>query len=547
MPAMIPNRRRFLMRAAMGAAAMILNPQRVAALVAAVESKQDCPMVVIGGGLGGLCCGTFLARHGFPVTVVEQQSIPGGYATAFERDGGRFRFEVSLHGTCLHRNAGARILEGLGVLDRLELVRLPETFCTQLNGQAITVPQQDPEAYIRLLSKQMPAEAAGIRGFVQEMLSVTGEVDRLHRRQGRFFKLLFPLQYPYLWRIRSQTLAQMMDRHVKTPDVKRLLAAFWCYYGLPPSQLSAFYYAVATGDYLKNGSYYVKARSQALSDAMADALQAAGGQMRCESPVKRITLSQGRVSGVGLSDGSVLPARIVVSNASARSTFLELLPVGATPLNYLKRIQGLKPSIASFIVWLGLNQEIAQQVPAYAIHVVGESGPEADYEACLRGDIQKGPFSVTVYDRLFPGYSARGTSTVMLLFLCGYKPWQAFEADYWAGRKVAYNRQKAQWARSLIQRAQQAVIPGLAEMIAVQEVATPLTNWRYTGNCRGAIYGFQQSMDNTYMNRLDNRTPVPGLFLAGAWSSPGGGIVGALQSGERAFHQIIEDLGRHRI
>jgi phytoene dehydrogenase-like protein len=48
-------------------------------------------------------------------------------------------------------------------------------------------------------------------------------------------------------------------------------------------------------------------------------------------------------------------------------------------------------------------------------------------------------------------------------------------------------------------------------------------------------------MDNAFMNRIDNRTPVKGLYLASAWANPGGGFGGVLRAGERAFEQIMED------
>ena len=80
-------------------------------------------------------------------------------------------------------------------------------------------------------------------------------------------------------------------------------------------------------------------------------------------------------------------------------------------------------------------------------------------------------------------------------------------------------------------------------MIEVQEAATPLTNQRYTGNIDGAIYGFEQSMDNAYMNRIENDTPISGLYLAGAWSNPGGGFAGAFRSGEKAFQALMKAWG----
>jgi len=80
-------------------------------------------------------------------------------------------------------------------------------------------------------------------------------------------------------------------------------------------------------------------------------------------------------------------------------------------------------------------------------------------------------------------------------------------------------------------------------MIEVQEAATPLTNWYYTGNTEGAIYGYEQSMDNAYMNRIKNRTPVKGLYLASAWGNPGVGYGGVFRAGQSAFQALMQDWG----
>jgi prolycopene isomerase len=257
--------------------------------------------------------------------------------------------------------------------------------------------------------------------------------------------------------------------------------------------------------------------------------------------VERILIDKGAAAGVALTYGRELPARSVVSNASALTTFERMLPPQAVPADFLERLRGYRPSISTFIVWLGLNREIRDTVSAYSTHVATGRGAEADYRAAIEGDIEKVSFSVTVYDKLYPGYSTPGTSTVMLLCLSGYGPWERFASDYRVGRKSAYNEEKQRWAEILVRRATAEVIPGLPEMIEVREAATPLTNWRYTGNTHGAIYGFEQSMDNAYMNRIDNRTPVKGLYLTGAWGNPGGGFEGALRSGAKTFAMLLDD------
>ena len=162
------SRRSFLKVSAMTAATLALDWRQISAHAAKLGPKKDYPVVVIGAGLGGLCCSAYLARNGFPVTLLEQHTIPGGYATAFERAGGRFRFEVSLHGTSIHHNNTSRCLEELDVLRRLKLVPLPDVYRLKTPKLDISVPQQDPQGYVNLLTRHFPHEAKGIQSVVDE-------------------------------------------------------------------------------------------------------------------------------------------------------------------------------------------------------------------------------------------------------------------------------------------------------------------------------------------------------------------------------------------
>jgi len=534
------SKRSFLTLSALTAASFGLDWKKIVAYAAGMGPKDNYPTVIIGSGLGGLCCGAYLSKFGIPVTVVEQHNIPGGYATSFRRAGGKFTFEVSLHGTSIHDNAAARSLKELGVLEKLQLVELPEVLRFKDSKMDIPFPSRDPEALIRVLAQHFPSEKEGIRGVVQEIIGIAEETDKFSREK-KTPGADFPSLYPKMWNVRDKTLADFLNIYVKDPMLKDVLATQWRYYGLPPSKLSGFIYAVALGEYLRNGSYYIKPRSQELSHALAKAIETSGGKILYGTQAEKIIVKNGAVEGVGLSEGKILPAQGVVSNASAVTTFKKMLPQEVVPADYLKKLEGYKPSISSFVVWLGLNQELRGRMKGYSHRVISGRGPEDDYQFYMKGEVEKGSFSVVIYDNLFEGYSKPGTSTVTLLFLTGYEPWRKFEADYRAGRKEAYNKEKERWTDILIRRAEKEIIPDLSSMMEVKESATPLTNWYFTRNPEGAIYGFEQAIDNAYMNRLDNRTPIKGLYLASAWGSPGGGYGGVLRSGEITFGKMMAD------
>jgi phytoene dehydrogenase-like protein len=518
------SRRSFIALSTITATSLVLDRSKINALASAMGNKANYPVVVIGAGLGGLCAAAHLSQFGVPVTVVEQHTVPGGYATAFER--GDFNFEVSLHQISIN-NRTAAILKGLGILDKLQLISIPG--------------QRDPESFAEALAKRFPSEKDGIKGFIQEITGISDEISDLSKERAKSGKD-FPRQYPKMWSVKDKTLADLLGVYVKDPELKDLLASGWGAYGLPPSKLSGFYFAAARGGILRNGAHYIRPRSQALSDALAETIAHSGGKILYDTAARNIMLKDGAVKGVELEDGSVLPASAVVSNASALTTFKKMLPPGSVPNDYLKKLDGYSPSISNFIVWLGLNKDVRGIIKTYRTGSRTGRGVEADYKSCVKGDIEQVPYTITVYDNLFDGYSRPGKSTVTLLCLCGYEPWRKFEADYQAGRKTAYYKEKKRLTKVLIARAEKDFIPGLSSMIEVEESATPLTNWYFTRNPKGAIYGFNQTVDNAFMNRLDCRTPIKGLYLASAWGNPGGGYSGVLSSGEKAFRMVVEDF-----
>jgi len=157
-----------------------------------------------------------------------------------------------------------------------------------------------------------------------------------------------------------------------------------------------------------------------------------------------------------------------------------------------------------------------------------------------KADMAKCGFSLTLYDNLYEGYSPKGKNTVDLLTLQGYDFWKPFAEDYFDGQKDTYRAKKEEMADVLIDRAEKAHLPGLRAAIEVKEIGTPLTNWRYTRNYRGAIYGWDQTLDNSGPTRLPHTTPIKDLYLAGAWTQPGHGYGAVIPSGLQCFAEVMK-------
>jgi prolycopene isomerase len=531
------SRRSFIaaMAAGMASAAMdCMDWTRIQALAAAVEPKSAYPVVVIGAGMGGLTAAAYLARSGFPVTVIEQHDTPGGYATSFGRAGGEFVFEVSPHYTV----GAAQYLEDLGIRDRVELIALPEYCRVVTPDYDLIFPQQNPGEIIKLLSEKFPQEAEGIRGLIGQLMSLFQEL-----RQPIDPKTIAST-HPTMWSMSNQTVAQFMNKYVQDSKLKAILFALGPALGLPPSKLPALAYAGGTAPYMVAGKVRIKGHARDASLVFVDVIQRRGGRVILKTEVETILTKEGSVVGVKTADGKTHAAKAVVSNASAPATFEKMLAPGVLPDGYMAKLRTCRPSISSIKVWLGLKEELRGRIRGYQIAVAEGYDLEASHGASLAVDASKAPFGVFVYDNAYPGYSKPGKSSVSLVMLCGYEPWRKFEADYFAGRKEAYQKEKDRITQMLIERTEARVIAGLKSMIEVVDAATPLTNMTYTRNPEGAIVGYESSMSNFGMTRIKNRTPVKGLYLAGHWGEPGGGFVTVMKSGQNTFKMMMEDWGQ---
>jgi phytoene dehydrogenase-like protein len=88
------------------------------------------------------------------------------------------------------------------------------------------------------------------------------------------------------------------------------------------------------------------------------------------------------------------------------------------------------------------------------------------------------------------------------------------------------------------------MFPGTAERIVFRESATPVSHLRYTGASEGCGYGLAATPEQFFERRPGYRTPVAGLYLCGASTRSGHGIVGAMSSGRNVANCVLRDRAR---
>jgi len=538
--------RRFFLQLSAWAAAASLAGFSCSAVRKPKDEAGGYDAIVVGAGLGGLTCGAYMARNGLKPLVLEQYGVPGGYATSFARIVGprEFTCEVSLHSSVLSSPSARQMLEDTGVWDKLALVEHPHAWVSRFPDFSIEVPAKcGLDGFERQLAGLFPQEAGGLKDYFDMWRKTMAELAQLDKGVSGIKKAAFPAVFPTLWAIRDKSVGRLVDSHIQDPRLKAVLTQSCGYYGLPPSRLSAFYYLAPTGEYLESGGNYLKGTSQALSDALAASITQAGGEILFNTQVEAIILENGRAAGVRAAGGKEFRARAVVCNSAAPKLFHGLLPAGALGPAQMSKLDSYEASPGSFIVWLGLNQDVRDRFPLPDASFYAQTDMEANYRAAMDCDFEHSGFALMFYDNLVDGFSPKGCSSLSLMSLSGYEHWKPFEADYLAGRKDAYYKEKERLTQMIIDMAEKRAIPGLSKMIVMRDSATPLTNLRFTLNPGGAIYGYNQTVDNSFMSRLPNTTGVKGLYLASAWGNPGGGFTGAMMGGKGAFRDVLESRG----
>jgi all-trans-retinol 13,14-reductase len=500
--------------------------------------------IVIGAGLGGLGAAVTLAGAGKKVLVLEQSTKPGGYAQDFWVNG--FRFDVSLHAMdgLAPGGWGDVAIKALGIADRLRFERIDPFYRAKLGGATLSA-HADTLLLEQELIAKYPREKAGIRRLIDAMLQVFREMRRIredtrHGPPEGNIAALFPL----LVRSMNCTWDEFMSDYVADPELRALFSAEWTYYGLPGGKLSAATMAATWASYHFYGAWYPRGGVGAVVAALVERLNELGGELRCQARVTKIRVKDGIAEGVRLDDGSEISARVVISNASAPQTLLELVNEDDLPSGYRQRIRSAEPSLSTFNVYLGLNAPPEAFSASHELIICDEPDSNAQYAAIQAGDWDKVPFLAVNYGLVDPSCAPPGQAVITLMTLA---PWQYRNVWETGGQlenydaNPAYQQLADQVADRLIDRAEQH-IPGLRAAIRERVVATPVTNHRWTLNHQGAIFGTAQTTDNMYLGRLAPKTWIPNLVLTGAWTTPGGGQTAAMISGIHVGTRVIENL-----
>jgi phytoene dehydrogenase-like protein len=540
-------------------------------------TKHGCPLsqagrrrydaIVIGGGHNGLTAAAYLARAGLATLVLERREIVGGCCVTEEIAPGCRASTTSYIASMLRPEVvrdldlGAHGLRMVPCEPGLQVVLPGGVAIPWWTDDARTAAEierfskRDAATFLRIdaqlkrLARYLqpfflePPPDVGARGLagIRELLRVA---RRFHRIRGDEIAQMIGFL--------TGSLGDFLDRNYESEPVKTLILANNVYgkHGGPyqnGTALGLLFHLLSGGEHDRQGFFgHVIGGMGSITRAMASGGRKLGVEIRSSAPVERVLVRDGRAEGVVLEDGTEIAARVVLSNADPKRTFLGMLEPSELPEEFRRAIAGIKMAGPCAKVNLVLGEEPrALGMPDDAdagrralFTLVPSLGfAERCYDEAKRGGIPEELWvDCVVASNVDDSLAPRGRH-IMTCFV-QYVPYRLAQGSWDEHRELLGDRVVATIARHA---------PNVASSIEARQVLTPLDLERTYGLTEGNIFHGDLVLEQLFFMRpvpgwARYRTPVQGLYLCGAGAHPGGGVTGA--PGYNAAHQVLADLGR---
>ncbi len=484
--------------------------------------------IVIGSGFGGLAAAIRLSCKGYDVQVLEKLDAPGGRAYVHRQDG--FTFD-----------GGPTIITAPQLLEELW------TLCGKRMADDVTLKPMEPFYRIRFddgswfdysgdeatmrreVARFCPADLPGFDRFIAaaDQACKLGFEDLGGMPFNSFSDLLAAL--PSMVKMMAwESLYTLVSRHISDPKLRIVFSFHPLLIGGNPFAVTRVYSLINTLE-RRWGVHWAMGGTGALVKGLVNLLSERGVTVRCNAPVTRINIEQGRARGVTLENGERLDADIVVSNGDPAWTYRYLVDAQHRRHWTDRKVARGKYSMSLFVWYFGTNRRY-HDVPHHMIML----GPR--YRELL-DDIFKHHHLADDYSL----YLHRPSASDPSLAPDGCDAFYVLAPVPHLGSGTDWSRDAERFRQSIQRHLESTVLPDLGEHVVTSKLMTPQDFQDRLWSYQGAAFGLEPILLQSAWFRPHNRSEdVEGLYMVGAGTHPGAGVPGVLMSA-KAMSTVVPD------
>jgi len=499
--------------------------------------------IVVGAGPNGLAAANVLADKGWDVLLLEAQDEPGGAVRSGETiEPG---FVVDRFSAFYPLGVASPVLADLRLEQHgLEWVHAPAVLANPT-----------PDGPTAVLSRDRAVTAGSLDAFA------AGDGDRWLELQDKWERMEGPLLQAFmrpfppvrnglrllarlgikgfgdLVRTGLLPVRRFAEENFEGEGGALLIAGCGLHADMTPeSAASGFFGWMLAAIGQSQGWPVPRGGAGALTDALVRRFAAAGGELRCASPVTSIVIEDDRAVGVVVDGREIRARRGVLADVVAPTLFFDMLPPDVLPAPATDDLRRYQRGAATFKVNWTLDSPVPWSDPACGqagtVHLAS-SLEELTYSSAdlSCGRIPANPFlllgQMTTSD---PTRSPAGTES---LWAYTSLPQEVRSDGGDDGLDGTWDQAQCERFADRMEARIERYAPGFRSTIRKRDLQSPASMEAEDANLLrgdkslGSAQLHQQLVFRPHVGMGRPETPVPGLYLASASAHPGGGVHGA--------------------
>ena len=537
----------------------------------AVPTTSDA--LIVGGGHNGLVCASYLAAAGLKVTVLERRHVIGGAAVTDEFHPG-FRNSIASYTVSLLNPKVIRDLDlhshGLRIVEREVANFLPTddgrylaTGGARTTSEVAKFSQADAQR-LAAYGRRLDDIASVLRELVLQTPpnviqggwhTALPELLRAARIGGRFAKLKPPMQQEALSLFVSSA-GDYLDGWFESAPIK----AVYGFDGIVGNYASP--YSPGTGYVLlhhvfgevngKKGAWgHAIGGMGAITQAMAKCAASRGVDIRVNMGVREIIVENGRAVGAVVESGETFRAAAVASNLNPKLLCTGLIDPAALPVAFRDRMSHWRCASGTFRMNVALSElpdftclRGKERAPHHTAGIIIAPSlaymERAYFDARTVGWSQQPIVEMLIPSTLDDSLAPRGQHVASLF--CQHVAPTLPNNESWDTHRER--------VADLMIDTVTAHAPNFKAAVLGRQIMTPLDLERTFGLVGGDIFHGALALDQMFSARPmlghgNYRGPLPGLYMCGSGTHPGGGVTGA--PGHNAAREILLDFRRRKL